>query len=153
VHPNNPFANATFMNFGHSAPPSPPSGVHESVNHTISLGSYVRGGETHQGQVRFSFPGNHGSWGDEASEWVLSHLYYPELAADNGEDGTVSVMVTVARDGTVKKVRLLKSSVHRTLDLGLIDVFLKKHMPPFTDDMTEQQLDLPITVDYYLIQQ
>jgi len=131
---------------------APASSASDSpVVHSTTVHDLNTGGAAGQASAHLTLGGNYGSWGDEFMSWAQEHLYYPERAASNDEAGTVTVLVTVARDGSVRTVKLLRSSVFRDLDLGLIDVFIKKHLPPLHPDMTQDHVDVALTVDYILI--
>jgi len=47
----------------------------------------------------------------------------------------------VARDGTVRDVKLLSSAYSRTLDLQTIGVFKGKKLPPVPDDVAGMDAD------------
>ena len=84
-------------------------------------------------------------------DYAVRHLSYPEPAASNGEAGTVIIRVTIARDGTVTDVKLVKSSIYRPLDLNTLNVYRGKKMPPLPDDMTGPTHDFTLAVEYELI--
>ena len=44
----------------------------------------------------------------EFSRWVGEHLVYPETAKENGVQGRVTLQFTVEKDGSVKKVKILR---------------------------------------------
>ncbi len=97
--------------------------------------------------------GSHGfsDWEERLREFVEEHKYYPQEAADNGEQGAAVLRVTVRRDGTVTSLRLVSSSGSRLLDAAWMAVFRDNRLPAFNDDMAENEITTNYTLDYSLI--
>ena len=97
--------------------------------------------------------GSHGAsdWGEALREFVEEHKYYPREAADNGEQGSAVLRVTVNRDGTVKKLILVSSSGSHLLDAAWMAVFRDNRLPPFNDDMAGNEVTFNYELDYSLI--
>ena len=117
----------------------------------LSAGPVVEHGALHD-SVRHVV-GTHGmsDWGEELREFVEEHKYYPREAADNGEQGSAVVRMTVSRDGTVRKLTLISSSGSHLLDAAWMAVFRDNKLPPFNDDMPENEVTFSFELDYHLI--
>ena len=97
--------------------------------------------------------GSHGAsdWGEALREFVEEHKYYPREAAENGEQGSAVLRVTVSRDGTVKRLVLVSSSGSHLLDAAWMAVFRDNRLPPFNDDMPGGEITFNYELDYSLI--
>ena len=117
----------------------------------LSAGPVVEHGALHD-SVRHVM-GTHGmsDWGEELREFVEEHKYYPREAAENGEQGSAVVRMTVSRDGTVRKLTLISSSGSHLLDAAWMAVFRDNKLPPFNDDMPENEMTFSFELDYHLI--
>ena len=137
----NPFAGLVFPKAlqGHAA--TPPAGAPSAPPTVQRMGEFATGGQVRSAQTRLSITGVSGAYGDIAQRWLDEHSMYPELAGRNGESGDVLIRVTVARDGTVRDVKLLSSAYSRTLDLQTIGVFKGKKLPPVPDDVAGMDAD------------
>ena len=50
------------------------------------------------------------------TKWVFAKIVYPVSAKENGVQGRVTVQFTIAKDGNVKDVRVVRSSGSQLLD-------------------------------------
>ncbi len=89
-------------------------------------------------------------WINAYSAWVQRHLYYPQQAADNGEDGTAEVLLTVDRYGRVQSVELVGRSGSQWLDLAIQGMFRRQIVPPFPPDTKENSATVDQTIHYIL---
>ena len=117
----------------------------------LSAGPVIASGRL-QDSVRHVM-GTHGAsdWGEQLREFVEEHKYYPREAADNGEQGSAVLRVTVSRDGTVKRLTLVSSSGSHLLDAAWMAVFRDNRLPPFNDDMSANEVTFNYELDYSLI--
>ena len=117
----------------------------------LSVGPVVRNGQLSEAVAHVR--GSHGlaDWLDALRDFVEDHKYYPREAAENGEQGSAVLRVTVTRDGTVKKLELVSSSGSQMLDAAWMAVFRDNKLPPFNDDMPHKEITLPVELDYHLI--
>lgn len=60
-------------------------------------------------------PSFQGGDANQFSNWVNQHLVYPEAARENGIFGRVTLQFTIAKDGSVTNVKVLRG-IHPTLD-------------------------------------
>ena len=88
---------------------------------------------------------------DALREFVEAHKFYPEDAAQRGEQGSAELQITIMRDGTVRNLRQLASSGSPALDAAWMSVFRDNKLPPFNDDMPMRELTMPVTLNYELI--
>ena len=117
----------------------------------LSAGPVIRNGSLQDSVEHVR--GTHGmsDWGERLQEFVEEHKYYPREAADNGEQGSAVLRVTVSRDGTVKRLTLVSSSGSHLLDAAWMAVFRDNKLPPFNDDMAGNEVTFNYELDYHLI--
>jgi protein TonB len=80
------------------------------------------------------------SWQDRLSAWLQAHRTYPDAARRAGEEGSPTIRFTIARDGSVTAVSLIRTSGSGQLDtaaLALLDHAQVPALPPnFPDTVT-----------------
>lgn len=152
---DNPFANMTTLDFG-EAPSTPRrqrgrrGGSGAPID--MSLGPLSTNGQINAPfMTRNSIRGVSDDYGSEIDRWIRAHLYYPEDAIKNGEDGPSSVHVVLDRDGRVKSVRLTGQSGSYSLDAATTGMFQGAHLPPVPPDMKGDHFDIDLTINYILI--
>jgi protein TonB len=89
-------------------------------------------------------------WVAAYSAWVQAHLFYPEQAALNGEDGTAEVVMNIDRTGRVLSVELRSRSGSQWLDLSTTGMFRGAHVPPFPPGTKEDTATVDQTIHYIL---
>jgi protein TonB len=89
-------------------------------------------------------------WIAAYSAWVHEHLYYPEQAALNGEDGTTEVVVRIDRTGRVLSVELVGRSGSQWLDMSTTGMFRGARVPAFPPDTKEDVATVDQTIHYIL---
>lgn len=90
-------------------------------------------------------------YGSEIDRWVRNHMFYPDEAVQNGEEGPSSVHVVIDRSGKVIRVRLTDSSNSYALDAATTGMFQGAQLPPVPPDMQGDHFDLDVTIHYMLI--
>ena len=90
-------------------------------------------------------------WNRGLLQFWLRHRYYPSQAAENGEQGSVTIQLTVNRSGKVEAVDVLSRSGSQWLDLAAVGTFRGAQLPPFTNEMRQDRLTFPIPITYYLV--
>jgi protein TonB len=148
---NNPFAGMPIYGAPSQAPQRVPRGLRGSRSLDLQLGLNVQGGQLREAVPHVSSPGADGDYLERLSDYVETHKFYPELAAANREAGVAVIKATILRDGTVRDVRLVESSGSRTLDMAWMGMFRNKRLPPFPDDMREDQREFTLSMDYEII--
>jgi periplasmic protein TonB len=107
-----------------------------------------RGGAPSSAASRMIAP----SWEGALSAWIEAHKFYPELAQQRGEQGTVTVRFTVMRDGQVVSVTLVRSSGSSSLDRAAETILRGAQVPPFPAAMSQPQISVTVPVRYILEQ-
>lgn len=154
---NTPFSHPMDLSF--SGDPSPPAkrhghrgGSRGPVN--FSLGPLSQNGQINAPyQTRNHIKGVSSDYGAEVDRWIRAHMFYPEDAAEAGEDGPSSVHVIIDRTGRVKGVRLTNQSGSYALDAATVGMFQSAQLPPVPPDMAGDHFDLDVTINYILIRQ
>jgi periplasmic protein TonB len=155
VASNNPFANMMDLSFDQS--PAPTRRRHGRAGGSggpidMSLGPLVSNGQINAPyQTRNSVRGVSDDYGEEIDRWIRAHMYYPEDAARNGEEGPSSVHVVLDRSGHVKSVRMTGQSGSYSLDAATTGMFQGATLPPVPPDMKGDHFDIDLTIDYILI--
>jgi protein TonB len=90
-------------------------------------------------------------WNRGLLQYWRQHRFYPEQAAANGEQGSVTIQLTVNRSGRVENVEVLSRSGSQWLDLAAVATWRDARLPPFTNEMREDRITFPIPIQYYLI--
>ena len=90
------------------------------------------------------------SWTNELGAWLQAHKSYPELARERGEEGTVAVRLTVARDGRVLNVAVARGSGSGTLDGAAAAMLRNARVPPFPFSMPQAEVTVTVALRYML---
>ncbi len=145
----NPFANVVPFDLSPQQHRSLAAGNGRSLD--LSAGPVIRNGSLQDSVEHVR--GTHGmsDWQERLEEFVEEHKYYPREAADNGEQGSAVLRLTVSRDGTVKRMTLVNSSGSHLLDAAWMAVFRDNKLPAFNDDMAGNEVTFSYELDYHLI--
>ena len=92
-------------------------------------------------------PSFQGGDANQFSKWVNSRLVYPEIAKENGVQGRVTLQFTVEKDGTVTKVKVLRS-VDPSLDKEAVRVV---SMSPKWKPGKQRDRAVPVTYTFPVI--
>lgn len=99
-----------------------------------------------------TFKGNAGpDWESAFNKWVNEHDYYPQSAADQGKQGSVTVSFTVLPDGKVTDLRLIRRSGSPLLDMAWYGLFQGVHVPKFPPGSKAKSEKVVATIHYILI--
>lgn len=90
-------------------------------------------------------------WNRGLLQFWLRHRFYPPQAAQSGEEGTVTIQLTVDRSGRVDNVEIVSRSGSQWLDMAAVATFRNARLPPFTNEMRQDRLTFPIPITYYLV--
>jgi periplasmic protein TonB len=90
-------------------------------------------------------------WLNLVAAWWQRHGYYPPQAAENFEDGDVTLHMKVDPDGRVEGLELTGKSGSQWLDLAALSVFRDATLPPLPSDMPATPIPFEVTVHYVLI--
>ncbi len=90
-------------------------------------------------------------WNNALNEWIEQRQYYPIQAAENGEEGDVTVSFVVAADGRVLSVQLERRSGSQWLDMALQAMFRDARVPAFPPGTTDTETTVQLTMHYIII--
>ncbi len=90
-------------------------------------------------------------WQAGFNKWVYAHLYYPDAAIEQNQQGAVTISFTVHRDGSVTGVHLLNGSGSPFLDQAWLGIFLHNNVPPFPPNNPSDTIKITATVNYELV--
>ena len=89
-------------------------------------------------------------WMQGVRAYWLRHRYYPRQAAENGEDGTVDLELTVNRYGRVQAAVVKSRSGSAWLDMAAVGTFRNAQLPPLPPEVGEQHT-VTISIHYQLL--
>jgi protein TonB len=90
-------------------------------------------------------------WRNALSEWVHEHAYYPEQAAELGQEGTTRVLVKTMPGGHVLSVEMEKRSGSPWLDLALEGLFRGAKLPPMPKSAGDVPVEFHFTMHYIIV--
>ncbi len=90
------------------------------------------------------------SWLRAVGTWLEEHKFYPDLARQRGEQGTVIVRFTVARSGRVLTVNVVRSSGSGILDRSTERLLRDTDLPPFPPTMEGHETTVTFAIRYML---
>ena len=133
----------------YAAPRTP--GARQPLN--FSLGAVNHG----VGEVR-PFADFHGGqvgadWRNALRRWLEEHAFYPQQAAERGEDGDVVIRVVATADGRVQSATLLSRSGSQWLDMAARALFDDAVLPPIPPDVANPTFSFDLTIHYILLRQ
>ncbi len=90
-------------------------------------------------------------WMNGFNQWVNDHIYYPDSARENNQQGTSVIQFTVHRDGSVTGAHLLTSAGSVFLDQAWLGIFLNNKVPPFPPGTKSDSITITASLQYELI--
>ncbi len=90
-------------------------------------------------------------WFAEVHDWGQRRIYAPREATEKEQEGVSAVELTIARDGTVRKVRLVQSSGFRLLDMASLAIYRDHKVPAFPYEMPGDQVVFIMNMSYTII--
>ena len=136
------------MNYGNVSPVAPPAPpAPRGMNFSLPTSDAQAATASD-----FSVKGDAGAdWDSALTKWVQEHAYYPQAAAEQGQEGTATVQFTVDRNGHVTGLKLLDSAGSPFLDQAWEQLFNDNTLPPFPKDAKDGHVTVRYTVHYVLI--
>lgn len=136
------------MNYGNVSPVAPPAPpAPKGMNFSLPTSDAQAATSSD-----FSVKGNAGAdWDAALTKWVQEHAYYPQAAAEQGQQGTATVEFTVDRNGHVTGLKLLDSAGSPFLDQAWEQLFKDNTLPPFPADAKDGHVTVRYTVHYILL--
>ncbi|HTR17212.1 MAG TPA: energy transducer TonB [Acetobacteraceae bacterium] len=148
---SSPFSAPMELSFAPTQPARRRHGTPTSRGLDLAMGPMVRDGKLLDPVSHLNAPGATADWRNAVSAWIAAHKYYPEQAAEQGEDGTSVIRAVIGRDGLVHSVRLLNRSGSQWLDMATLAIFRGQHLPPFPDDMPGGDVTVDLEMNYVLV--
>lgn len=90
-------------------------------------------------------------WQAGFNKWVNDHIYYPQAAVEQNQQGSATIEFTVHRDGHVTGIHLLQSAGSPFLDQAWMDIFADNNVPPFPPGTANDTIKITATLNYELI--
>ncbi len=133
------------MSYGTPAPPVPPAPRGLNLSLPMSDAQAANAPElTVKGDIG-------ADWDAALSKWVNEHKYYPEAAAEQGQQGNVEVEFTVDRKGNVTGLHMLSGSGSPFLDQAWLGLFAENQLPPFPPGTKANHITVDATMHYEII--
>ncbi len=134
------------MSFGNSSPTPPMPNAQQGLNLSLPQSNWQS-----DTQQSVSIQGNIGAdWQAGFNKWVYAHLYYPDAAVKQGQQGTVTVQFTAHKDGTVTGLKMTNSSGSPFLDQAWSGIFLNNLLPKFPPG-SDNTINITATVRYMIV--
>jgi protein TonB len=133
------------MSLGNPAPPMP------NAKHGLNL-QLSQSDLNAMNTPQISVQGEIGQdWMDGFNKWVNDHIYYPQAAVEQGQQGTSTIEFTVHRDGSITGLHLLDSAGSPFLDQAWLGIFAQNNVPPFPPGTKSDTLKITATLHYELL--
>ncbi len=146
------FAAPMDLNFGRAAARAPsPRGAGSSRAIDFSLGAPKPGPNKSEAFFDIRAKNIGADWAQGLAVYWRRHRYYPQQAAQNGEDGTVEIEIVVNRLGRVEAVEILRRSGSPWLDMAAVGTWRNAQLAPLPAENTDPTITIPLTINYLLI--
>ncbi len=146
------FAAPMDLNFGRAATRAPaPRAAGSSRAIDFSLGAPKLGPNKSEAFFDVRAKNIGADWAQGLAVYWRQHRYYPQQAAQNGEDGTVEIQIVVNRLGRVESVEILRRSGSPWLDMAAVGTWRNAQLAPLPAENTDRTITIPLTINYLLI--
>lgn len=146
------FAAPMDLNFGRAAARVPsPRAAGSSRAIDLSLGAPKSGPNKSEAFFDIRAKNIGADWAQGLAVYWRRHRYYPQQAAQNGEDGTVEIEIVVNRLGRVETVEVLRRSGSPWLDMAAVGTWRNAQLAPLPAENTDRTITIPLTINYLLI--
>ncbi len=140
------------LNFGPAASRAPaPRVAGSSRAIDLSLGAPKPGPNKSEAFFDVRVANIGADWAQGLAAYWRSHRYYPQQAAQNGEDGTVEIQLVVNRLGRVESVEIQRRSGSPWLDMAAVGTWRNAQLAPLPAENTDRTITIPLTINYVLI--
>jgi TonB family protein len=140
------------LNFGPAASRAPaPRGGGSSRAIDFSLGAPKPGPNKSEAFFDIRAANIGADWAQGLAAYWRLHRYYPQQAAQNGEDGTVEIAIVVNRLGRVESVEIQRRSGSPWLDMAAVGTWRNAQLAPLPAENTDRTITIPLTINYVLI--
>ncbi len=125
---------------------SPSSGFTHGMNLTLPQSQQPGSGSD------LSVQGDVGTnWIAELEQWVNEHKYYPEMAGDLNQQGTVVIRFSVDRAGHVSGLEMVSPTGYALLDQAWLGLFRDADLPPFPPDAKSNTARITASMHFEII--
>ncbi len=140
------------LNFGRAASRAPsPRVAGSSRAIDLSLGAPKTGPNKSEAFFDIRAANIGADWAQGLAVYWRQHRYYPQQAAQNGEDGTVEIQIVVNRLGRVESVEIQRRSGSPWLDMAAVGTWRNAQLAPLPAENTDRTITIPLTINYMLI--
>ncbi len=140
------------LNFGRAASRAPmPRAAGSSRAIDLSLGAPKPGPNKSEAFFDIRAANIGADWTQGLAAYWRRHRYYPQQAAQNGEDGTVEIQIVVNRLGRVESVEIQRRSGSPWLDMAAVGTWRNAQLAPLPAENTDRTITIPLTINYLLI--
>jgi len=140
------------LNFGPAASRAPAPRIGKSSRAIdLSLGAPKPGPNKSEAFFDIRAANIGADWAQGLAVYWRAHRYYPQQAAQNGEDGTVEIQLVVNRLGRVESVEIQRRSGSPWLDMAAIGTWRNAQLAPLPAENTDRTITIPLTINYVLI--
>ncbi len=140
------------LNFGPAASRAPaPRVAGSSRAIDLSLGAPKPGPNKSEAFFDIRAANIGSDWAQGLAAYWRRHRYYPQQAAQNGEDGTVEIQIVVNRQGRVESVEIQRRSGSPWLDMAAVGTWRNAQLAPLPAENTDRTITIPLTINYVLI--
>lgn len=91
------------------------------------------------------------NWGAELQQWVNDRATYPEMAGEQGQQGTVTIRFTVDRAGHVSGLMMMTPTGYALLDQSWLGLFRNADLPPLGPDAKSNTVTVTATMHYVIV--
>ena len=91
------------------------------------------------------------NWLTELEQWVDDRKYYPELAGEMNQQGTVTIRFTVNRAGQVSRLMMVSPTGYALLDQAWLGLFRGADLPPFPPDAKSDTATITASMHFEII--
>jgi len=146
------FAAPMDLNFGRAAARAPtPRAAGSSRAIDFSLGAPKTGPNKSEAFFDIRAANIGADWAQCLAVYWRQHRYFPEQAAQSGEDGTVEIQIVVNRLGRVESAEIKRRSGSPWLDMAAIGTWRNAQLTPLPAENTDPTITIPLTINYVLI--
>jgi protein TonB len=91
------------------------------------------------------------NWQAELEQWVNAHKYYPEMAGELNQQGTVVIRFTVDRAGHVTHLGMVTPTGYALLNEAWLGLFRGADLPPFPPDAKSDTATITASMRFEII--
>ncbi len=156
AHAASPFSSPMAFSFGPQSGPPPGHSGRGGINMGFSVPAPTREGPTGASSGGLDVRQTAGpalgrDWFGQLDAWWRQHRFYPNEAAERGEDGTVSLQIVVDPYGKVQAVAVQTRSGSMWLDSGALSIFRNAKLPPFPPGAEGGNATIDLNINYILV--